>query len=167
MEISTSHSTHIAKPKAQAKGGPSPAKETKGSVARDVVALGVGAGAAVSGGIYGLGEGLVKGSLKNLPSHVRTAAKIGSAITTPAGGALGALATRTIAAAAATGAPVVSGLAVGLGLVGGTALSAAKQLPSSVTQTARAGAAWGARAGQVLGPIGAAAGGVVGGTVGG
>lgn len=121
----------------------------------------------MTGGIYGLGEGLVKGSIKNFPSHVTTGAKIGSAITTPVGGALGAIATGTIVAVAAIGAPVLSGLAVGLGMVGGTAFSAAKQLPSSVSQTARGGAAVGARAGQVLGPIGAAVGGVVGGTLGG
>jgi hypothetical protein len=132
-----------------------------------VVAFGAGAVAGVAGGVYGLGEGLVKGGIKNYPQHIKGGANVGKAILTPVGGATGAIATGLTVAVAGIGAPVVAGLSVGVGLIGGTAIGAVKNLPSSVVETGKQGAEAGSRIGSGLGKVGSAVGRVVGATLGG
>jgi hypothetical protein len=139
----------------------------KGSVLRDVVAIGAGATAGVAGGIYGLAEGLVKNGIENYPAHVKTGAKIGKSILTPVGGALGAITTGIVTAGAAIGAPVVAGLSIGVGFLAGTGISAVKQAPSSIAEGARKGAASGASVGSGLGAVGRFVGSFVGGALGG
>ena len=137
------------------------------SFLRDVAAIGAGAGAGLAGGIYGLGEGLIKNGIENFPTHVSGGAKIGQKITTPVGGALGALATGVIVGAAAIVTPVAAVLSTAVGALGGTLVSALQHSPSAVVETAKKGAEIGARTGQGLGKVGETVGKYVGGAIGG
>lgn len=153
------------------KSQPAPTKSTeaskeKGTVLRDLVSIGGGAGAGTVGGLYGMAEGTVRGGRANYPAHIKKGAQIGKAVLTPLGGALGAIAAGVAIGAAAVGAPIAAGLATGLGFIGGTAISAVVQAPSTIAQTAGAGARVGVKAGRALGSVGAVLGTMVGGAFG-
>lgn len=162
--LSSSNSVPNA-PAPKSKNEAQPA-EKEGSVLRDVLSVGGATAAGTAGGIYGLAEGSAKGAKGNYTKHIKQGAKIGKAVLTPVGGAVGAIATGLAVSVAAMGAPIAAVLSTGLGFIGGTAVSALAQGPATVSQTARAGAQLGANAGRVLGAPGAVVGTIVGSAVG-
>lgn len=174
MQISNSPTIKTS-PKTQATPAESQAKSPvegnppseKSSVVRDVVAVGAGAVAGIAGGTYGLGEGLIKGAVTNYPKHVSGGLKVGRKALTPVGGATGALVAVGLTGAAAIAVPLTTALSAGLGLVGGTALSAVTLAPSSITSGAKQGAEYLSHKGEALGTVGATVGKYVGGALGG
>lgn len=171
MNINSSNS-QIRSPQAPPQTQPKPpqqddGKAREGSILRDVASIGAGIGAGIAGGTYGMAEGLVKGGIKNYPTHVAKGADIGSKITTPVGGAVGAIATGIGVAGAAVMTPVATVMATGFRAVLDTGVSALKQAPGAVVETGKKGADIGAGAGQKLGKIGETVGRYVGGAVGG
>lgn len=146
---------------------PAQTESQASSPVRDAVALGAGAGAAVAGGIYGFGEGLVTGAIKNYPAHVKGGAEIGKNILTPVGGAVGAILTGFT-----VGTTVMGGAIAGVvSLIGGpilsTAGSALSQASTEIKRVGAGGAARGEKIGGALGDVGATVGKYVGGAFGG
>lgn len=139
----------------------------KSSIVRDVVAVGAGTVAGVAGGIYGMGEGLIKGAVTNYPKHVGAGIDIGKKALTPIGGATGALVAAGLTGAAAIGIPVFTALSATAGLVGGTVVSGFTNAPENIVAGAKKGADYLSQKGEALGTVGATVGKYVGGALGG
>lgn len=114
-----------------------------------------------------MAEGLIKGGIKNYPTHVKAGAELGNKIASPIGGAVGAIATGISVAGAAVITPLAAVLATGLAGVIDTGVSAVKHTPAAVAETGKKGAEIGAGAGAKLGKVGETVGKYVGGAVGG
>lgn len=171
MQISNSPNIKLSSPPqsappSQAPGQPEPPAE-KSTIVRDVVAVGAGAVAGVAGGIYGLGEGLIKGAVTNYPKHVSTGIDVGRKVLTPVGGATGALVAVGLTGAAAVGIPLLTALNSTAGFIGGTLVSGVENAAENISTGAKRGADFLSQKGEALGQVGAVVGKYVGGALGG
>lgn len=171
MQISNGPTTKISpkiqgSPPAQAPGQPDPPAE-KSTIVRDVVAVGAGAVAGVAGGVYGLGEGLIKGAVTNYPKHVSTGIDLGRKVLTPVGGATGALVAVGLTGAAAVGIPLLTAFNASAGFIGGTLVSGVENAAENIGAGAKKGADYLSQKGEALGKVGATVGKYVGGALGG
>lgn len=136
----------LAKAPLQQTPPPAPPQEPvegEGVSFRDVAALGAGALAGVAGAVVGLGEGTIKGAIKNFPAHVGKGADIGQAVGTPVGKVLGGAGAVALIGAGAVAAPALTVLAAAGGAINGTITGAVLQAETEIPKAVEAGAKWG------------------------
>lgn len=165
----TTHIPSIPTPPAQAPTAPEPkppGKSEDGIGVRDIAAIGAGAVAGVAGGVYGLGEGLIKGGIVAYPKHIKKGAAVGQAVLAPVGKLVGGTAAVATVGMVALAAPIVTAMAAADGLVTGTVSGALKAGETEMPKAIDAGQKWGASAfGTALKTVGAAIGGTIAGLV--
>ncbi len=156
-------------PPVQAPASPEPkppVKSEDGVGFRDVAAIGAGAVAGVAGGVYGLGEGLIKGGIAAYPKHIKRGATVGQAVLAPVGKLVGGTAAVATVGMVALAAPILTTVAAADGFVSGTISGALKAGETEMPKAIDAGQKWGASAfGTALKAVGAAIGGTIAGLV--